>query len=39
MNQHSTQTTKTNVEKKFYKLLNNSNFGNFLNNSKGKDTL
>ena len=34
MNQHSTQTAKASVGKNFYKLLNNFNFGNFLNNSK-----
>ena len=34
MNQHSTQTTKISVGKNIYKLLNNFNFGNFLNNSK-----
>ena len=33
MNQNARKTAKTKVEKDFYKLLNNSNFGNDCRNS------
>ena len=35
MNQNARKTAKTSVEKDFYKLLNNSNFGNDWRNSIG----
>ena len=35
MNQNNRKTAKTKVEKDFYKLLNNSNFGNDCRNSIG----
>ena len=35
MNQNYRKTAKTKVEKDFYKLLNNSNFGNDCRNSIG----
>ena len=35
MNQNARKTAKTKVEKDFYKLLNNSNFGNYCRNNIG----
>ena len=35
MNQNSRKASKTKVEKDFYKLLNNSNFGNDCRNNIG----
>ena len=35
MNQNARKTAKTSVEKDFYKLLNNSNFGNDCRNNIG----
>ena len=35
MNQNARKTAKTKVEKDFYKLLNNSNFGNDCRNNLG----
>ena len=35
MNQNARKTAKTKVEKDFYKLLNNSNFGNNSRNNVG----
>ena len=35
MNQNSRKVAKTKVEKDFYKLLNNSNFGNDFRNNIG----
>ena len=39
MNQNARKTAKTKVEKDFYKLLNNSNFGNDCRNNIGNCTL
>ena len=39
MNQNARKTVKTKVEKDFYKLLNNSNFGNDCRNNIGNCTL
>ena len=38
MNQNAQKTAKTKVEKDFYKLLNNSNFGNNCRNNIGNST-
>ena len=35
MNQNARKSAKTKVEKDFYKLLNNSNFGNYCKNNVG----
>ena len=39
MNQNAQKTAKTKVEKDFYKLFNNSNFGNNCRNNIGNSTL
>ena len=39
MNQNARKTAKTKVEKDFYKLLNNSNFGNDCRNNIGNCSL
>ena len=39
MNQNARETAKTKVEKDFYKLFNNSNFGNDCRNNIGNWTL
>ena len=39
MNQNNRKTAKTKVEKDFYKLLSNSNFGNDCRNNSGNCSL